>query len=54
MRQLEDGIEVTAEPGRGRILLRAAERPWNDEVLDFLCEISDAGVSATATVRIGR
>jgi hypothetical protein len=51
MRQLEDGIEITAEPGGGCVLLRAAERPWNDEVLDFLCEISDVGVSATRAIR---
>ncbi len=51
MRQLDDGIEITAQPGRGCVLLRVAERPWNDEVLDFLCEISDAGIRATSAIR---
>ena len=41
MRQLDDGIEITAEPGLRCVLLHVADRPWNDEVLDFLCEISD-------------
>ncbi|MDI6105593.1 DUF6228 family protein [Actinoplanes sp. NEAU-A12] len=49
--QLDDGFEITAEPGRGRVRLRAVERPWNDEVLDFLCEIEDAGISATGAIR---
>jgi hypothetical protein len=51
MKQLGDGIEITAEPGRGCVRLRATERPWSDEVLDFLCEISDVGVSATRAIR---
>ncbi len=51
MRQVEDGLEITAEQGGGCVLLRAAERPWNDEVLDFLCEIGDAGVRATTAIR---
>ena len=51
MRQVEDGLEITAEQGRGYVLLHAAERPWNDEVLDFLCEISDTGVRATTAIR---
>jgi hypothetical protein len=51
LHQLDDGLEITAEPGRGRVRLRAVERPWNDEVLDFLCEIADAGLSATRMVR---
>lgn len=51
MKQLEDGFEISAEPGRGYVRLRAAERPWNDEVLDFRCEISDVGVSATTAIR---
>jgi len=51
MKELEDGIEITADPGRGRVLLRGAERPWNDEVLDFLCEIGDSGISARSMIR---
>ena len=51
MRQVDDGVEITAEPGRGRVLLLAFDRPWNDEVLDFRCEFSDAGVSASRMVR---
>jgi hypothetical protein len=51
LKQLNDGLEITAEPGRGLVRLRAVERPWNDEVLNFLCEIEDAGFSATRMVR---
>jgi hypothetical protein len=30
-------------------VVRVQRRPWNDEVLDFLREISEVGVSATVT-----
>lgn len=51
LRQLDDGVEITAEPGRGSVRLRSANRPWNDEVLDLRCELADDGVNAAAWVR---
>ena len=51
LRQLDDGVEISTEPGRGSVRLRGAERPWNDEVLDFQCELADAGVNAATWVR---
>ncbi|MFI7578210.1 DUF6228 family protein [Micromonospora sp. NPDC049497] len=51
LRQLDDGVEITAEAGRGSARLRSAERPWHDEVLDLRCELADDGVSAVTWVR---
>ena len=51
LRQVDDGIELAAEPGRGCVRLHTAVRPWNDEVLDFVCEVNDPGVSAVRGVR---
>ena len=51
LKQLDDGVEISAEPGRGSVRLRSAERPWNDEVLDFQCELADVGVKAATWVR---
>jgi hypothetical protein len=51
LRQSDEGVEITAEPGRGSAGLRSADRPWNDEVLDFQCELADDGVNAAAWVR---
>lgn len=51
LRQLDDGVELTAEGQRGSVSLRRVERPWNDEVLDLRCELADDGVSATTLVR---
>ncbi|MBQ1023995.1 DUF6228 family protein [Micromonospora sp. C95] len=51
LRQLDDGIELTAEPGRGSVRLRCPHRPWDDLVLDLLCELDDAGVNAATLVR---
>lgn len=51
LKQLDDCVEISAEPGRGSVRLRGAERPWNDEVLDFQCELADAGVNAATWVR---
>jgi hypothetical protein len=50
-RQLDDGIEFTAGSGRGSVLLQSPNRPWNDPVLDFQCELTDAGVTAKTRVR---
>jgi hypothetical protein len=49
--QSEDGLEITAEPGRGCVRVSVVEPPWNDEVLDFTYEIEDAGVRATRAIR---
>jgi hypothetical protein len=51
LEHLDDGVEITAEPGRGYVRLRSAERPWDDAVLDFHCELADVGVSAAIWVR---
>ncbi|MEU5726753.1 DUF6228 family protein [Micromonospora sp. NPDC047738] len=51
LRQLDDGVEITAEAGLGPVCLHCAERPWNDEVLDLRCELADDGVSAVTWVR---
>ncbi|WP_235945120.1 DUF6228 family protein [Verrucosispora sioxanthis] len=51
LRQLDDGIELTAEPGRGSVRLRSPHRPWDDLVLDLRCEVGDAGVNAATSVR---
>lgn len=51
LRQLDDGVEITAEAGLGSVRLRCAGRPWDDEVLDLRCELADDGVNALARVR---
>lgn len=51
LRQLDDGVEITGESGRGFVRLRGAGRPWNDELLDLQCELTDDGVEAATAVR---
>lgn len=51
LRQLDDGVEITGEPGRGSVRLRCPHRPWDDVVLDFRCEVADSGVNAATWVR---
>jgi Family of unknown function (DUF6228) len=51
LRQLDDGVEITAESGRASVRLRSAGRPWSDEVLDLQCELADDGVNAASWVR---
>ncbi|HWS35858.1 MAG TPA: DUF6228 family protein [Actinoplanes sp.] len=48
---LDDGFEITAEPGRGRARLQSAERLWNDDIVDFRCAVDDDGVRAATSVR---
>jgi hypothetical protein len=47
---LDDGFEITAEPGRGCVRLRSPDRPWHDDVLDFQCELADAGINAATWI----
>jgi hypothetical protein len=51
LRQLDDGMEITAEPGRGSVRLRNPHRPWDDVILDLQCEPADTGVHAATSVR---
>ncbi|ASW54873.1 DUF6228 family protein [Plantactinospora sp. KBS50] len=51
LRQLDDGVEISAEPGRGSVRLHCPHRPWDDLVLDLRCELDDVGVDAVTSVR---
>ena len=48
---MDDGVEITAGPWRGSVRLRRPDRPWNDLVLDFQCELTDTGLNAATWVR---
>jgi Family of unknown function (DUF6228) len=51
LRLIDDGIEIATLWERGRVRLRAVNRPWGDDVLDFRLELTDEGVSAATCVR---
>ncbi|GLI03385.1 hypothetical protein [Phytohabitans aurantiacus] len=50
-RAFDDGIEIVAEGGQGRVRLLAPQRPFADEFLDFRVELQDLGLNAATGVR---
>jgi Family of unknown function (DUF6228) len=50
-RAIDDGIEIVAEAGQGRVRLLAPQRPFADEFLDFRVELQDLGLNAATGVR---